>query len=108
LIFRRFVASQMNATIYDQTTILVAASAAKNKNTYLLRSSGSVLRFDGWRRLFSIAEDQVLPELTEKAALSYLDLASLQKFTQAPPRYNVLLCQRIEKKRHCRPILMLH
>ncbi len=104
LIWRRFLASQMNATIYDQTTILVTATAKENKNKYLLRSSGSVLKFDGWRRLFSIAEDQVLPEVHEKDALSYLDLNSLQKFTQAPPRYNdASLVKELEKRGIGRP-----
>ncbi len=104
LIWRRFLASQMNAAIYDQTTILVKASAKENKNIYMLRSSGSVVRFDGWRRLFSIAEDQILPNLTEKDALAYLDLASLQKFTQAPPRYNdASLVKELEKKGIGRP-----
>lgn len=104
LIWRRFLASQMNAAIYDQTTILVLASAKENKNKYLLRSSGSVVRFDGWRRLFSIAEDQILPDLKEKDGLSYLDLASLQKFTQAPPRYNdASLVKELEKKGIGRP-----
>jgi len=104
LIWRRFLASQMNATIYDQTTILVVAKAKENKNEYLLRSSGSVLKFDGWRRLFSIAEDQVLPDLQEKDDLSYLDMASLQKFTQAPPRYNdASLVKELEKRGIGRP-----
>lgn len=104
LIWRRFLASQMSATVYDQTTILVSAKAKENKNTYLLRSSGSVLKFDGWRRLFSIAEDQVLPYLQEKDDLSYLDMASLQKFTQAPPRYNdASLVKELEKRGIGRP-----
>ncbi len=104
LIWRRFLASQMNAAIYDQTTILVQASAKENKNKYLLRSSGSVVKFDGWRRLFSIAEDQILPDLSEKDDLSYLDLASLQKFTQAPPRYNdASLVKELEKRGIGRP-----
>lgn len=104
LIWRRFLASQMNATVYDQTTILVTATAKENKNKYLLRSSGSILKFDGWRRLFSIAEDQVLPEVKEKDSLSYLDLASLQKFTQAPPRYNdASLVKELEKRGIGRP-----
>lgn len=104
LVWRRFLASQMTATVYDQTTILVEAKAKENKNKYLLRSSGSVLRFDGWRRLFSIAEDQVLPEVQEKDDLSYLDMASLQKFTQAPPRYNdASLVKELEKRGIGRP-----
>lgn len=104
LIWRRFLASQMNAAIYDQTTILVQAKAKDNKNKYLLRCSGSVVRFDGWRKLFSIAEDQLLPELSEKDELSYLDMASVQKFTQPPARYNdASLVKELEKRGIGRP-----
>lgn len=104
LIWRRFLASQMNAAVYDQTTILVAAKAKGQTNQYLLRCSGSVVRFDGWRRLFSIAEDQILPELAESEVLDYLDMASLQKFTQAPPRYNdASLVKELEKRGIGRP-----
>jgi DNA topoisomerase-1 len=104
LIWRRFLASQMTPAIYDQTTILVEAAAKENKNKYLLRSSGSIVRFDGWRRLFTISEDQILPDLKANDPLSYLDLASLQKFTQAPPRYNdASLVKELEKRGIGRP-----
>ncbi|MBU1034108.1 type I DNA topoisomerase [Patescibacteria group bacterium] len=104
LIWRRFLSSQMTPAIYDQTTILVEATAKENKNKYLLRSSGSIVRFDGWRRLFTISEDQILPDLKTNDPLSYLDLASLQKFTQAPPRYNdASLVKELEKRGIGRP-----
>ncbi|KKQ08098.1 MAG: topoisomerase protein [Candidatus Pacebacteria bacterium GW2011_GWF1_36_5] len=104
LIWRRFLSSQMTPAIYDQTTILVEATAKENKNKYLLRSSGSIVRFDGWRRLFTISEDQILPDLKANDPLSYLDLASLQKFTQAPPRYNdASLVKELEKRGIGRP-----
>ena len=99
LVWRRFLASQMNPAIYDQTTILVQAKAKDQQNQYLLRASGSVVRFDGWRKLFVIAEDQNLPSVVENEALDYLDLANLQKFTQAPPRYNdASLVKELEKR----------
>ncbi len=104
LIWRRFLASQMNAAIYDQTTILVTASSQDAKRKYLLRSSGSVVRFDGWRKLFNLAQDQILPDLQEKESLSRLDQVALQKFTQAPPRYNdASLVKELEKRGIGRP-----
>lgn len=104
LIWRRFLASQMNAAIYDQTTILVKAESQNGVNKYLLRSSGSVVRFDGWRRLFNLAADQILPDLKEKDDLSRLDQLALQKFTQAPPRYNdASLVKELEKRGIGRP-----
>ena len=45
LIWQRFVSSQMTPAVFDQTTVDVAAKA---KNTYDFRVSGSVLKFDGF------------------------------------------------------------
>ena len=45
LIWQRFVSSQMTPAVFDQTTVDVAA---KTKNTYDFRVSGSVLKFDGF------------------------------------------------------------
>jgi DNA topoisomerase I len=52
LIWKRFLASQMNPAIYDQTTVFVTASA--ENQTGKLKANGSVLKFDGWMRLFQI------------------------------------------------------
>lgn len=104
LIWRRFLASQMQAAVYDQTTILVSATLPKEKQKYVLRSSGSVLKFDGWRRLFTVALDQILPPVSEGDQLDRLDLSSIQKFTQAPPRYNdASLIKELEKRGIGRP-----
>jgi DNA topoisomerase-1 len=46
LIWQRFVSSQMTPAVFDQTTVDVAAKAAKN--VYDFRTSGSVLKFDGF------------------------------------------------------------
>ncbi|MEK7061399.1 MAG: type I DNA topoisomerase, partial [Patescibacteria group bacterium] len=57
LIFRRFVACQMTAGIYDETIIDVTAGK------YLLRASGQIMKFDGWRKLFPRDENSVaLPD----------------------------------------------
>ncbi len=45
LIWQRFVSSQMTPAVFDQTTVDVAAKA---KNTYDFRVSGSVLKFEGF------------------------------------------------------------
>ena len=58
LIRRRFLACQMSQAIYDETTIDVSASK------YLLRASGQIMKFDGWRKLFSIDKEVILlPEV---------------------------------------------
>ncbi len=70
LIWQRFVASQMVPAVYDQTTVEIAAQADRR---YDYRVSGSILKFDGYLKVYneSIAEeeDQRLPELSEKMPL---------------------------------------
>lgn len=104
LIWRRFLASQMQAAVYDQTTIVVQATASQSTNRYTLRTSGSILRFAGWRRLFTVAEDQVLPNVSVGDRLDNLDMSALQKFTQPPARYNdASLVKELEKRGIGRP-----
>lgn len=105
LIWRRFAASQMTAAVYDQTTILVDAVNPQNKDTvYRLRSSGSIMKFPGWRRLFPTDSDTLLPELEAEQKLDYLDINPQQKFTQPPPRFNdASLVRELEKRGIGRP-----
>lgn len=105
LIWRRFVASQMNAAVYDQTTILIEAThPSAHSHKARLRSSGSILKFDGWMKLFQSQEDTILPPVTEGQSLNYGDLSALQKFTQPPPRYNdASLVKELEKRGIGRP-----
>jgi DNA topoisomerase-1 len=85
LIWRRFVASQMQTAVYDQTTILIDA---KGRKTYGLRTAGSILTFDGWMKLFPNREDVTLPNVEKGNSLDLHDVTAAQKFTQPPPRYN--------------------
>ncbi|MEO8581987.1 MAG: type I DNA topoisomerase [Patescibacteria group bacterium] len=86
LIRRRFLASQMESAVYDATTITVEAHKASNY--YTLKASGSILKFDGWMKLFPNKGDIILPKMEERQELRYVDLNSAQKFTLPPPRYN--------------------
>src|SRR4030043_880852 len=54
LIWKRFIACQMAESIYDETVINVEAlvKGKKDSETYLLRASGQVLKFDGWKVLY--------------------------------------------------------
>ena len=102
LIWRRFVSSQMKEALYDQTAITIAATA--DKNIYTLRASGSVLKFDGWMRLFPSRSDTLLPEVSSKQNLAFVQENALQKFTQPPPRYNdASLVKELEKRGIGRP-----
>jgi DNA topoisomerase-1 len=86
LIWARFVACQMTASVYDETIIDVSAGS------YLLRASGQIMKFDGWRRVIPAKLDAegavVLPEVSIGDRLDLIKNWSEQKFTLAPARYN--------------------
>jgi DNA topoisomerase-1 len=94
LIWQRFVASQMVPAVFDQTTVDIAAKADK---TYDFRVSGSVMKFDGFLKVYEqVAEkkdedeglDNKLPALNDGQALTKQKIDSEQKSTEPPPRYN--------------------
>jgi DNA topoisomerase-1 len=87
LIWKRFVASQMNASVYDETVIDVSAG------NYLLRASGQIMKFDGWRKIIPAKVDtseplEVLPEVAAGEDLIKEKVWGEQKYTQPPARYN--------------------
>jgi len=110
LIWKRFVASQMEAAVFDSTTVDIAAwpretmndergtmnAAQSSVHRYLFRATGSVLKFAGFLRVYNVDLDEgeededreaVLPPLAENELLRLLDLLALQHWTQPPPRY---------------------
>lgn len=102
LIRRRFLASQMSAALYDQTTVVIQAQQAKNQA--LLRTTGSVLHFAGWRKLFPSGDDVFLPKLAALDKLYFVDKLANQKFTQPAARYNdASLVKELEKRGIGRP-----
>ncbi len=98
LIWQRFVASQMTPAQFDVTTAKIAAVSSKTGKTYDFRVSGSVLRFDGFLKVYEIVDDKNADDEDEsKAKLPSLDgglRLELEKldpedhFTSPPPRYN--------------------
>lgn len=101
LIRRRFLASQMSAAQYDQTTITLHG---KGQQQYELRTTGSVITFDGWLKLFEAQEDVILPQVEVGQVLPYQALNAAQKFTQPPARYNdASLVKELEKRGIGRP-----
>ena len=113
LIWRRFVASQMTPAIFDVTTAKIAAVSAKDGKTYDFRISGSVLRFDGFLKVYEVSDDKKddddesankLPNLDGVKALTLDGLEKEQKFTQPPPRYNeASLVKELEERGIGRP-----
>jgi len=97
LIWRRFVASQMVPAVYDVTTANIAAISTKTRKTYDFRVSGSVMRFDGFLKVYEVSEDKKdeddesanrLPNLDGVKELGLDELLPEDHFTQPPPRYN--------------------
>ncbi len=96
LIWKRFVASQMAAAIFDQTTVDIDASRPGG-DRYTFRATGSVPRFLGFLTLYREGKDDGdaedddgqarLPELSPQERLDMLALLPEQHFTQPPPRY---------------------
>jgi DNA topoisomerase-1 len=97
LIWQRFVASQMTAAIYDTLSVEVVGRTA---HEYLLRASGSTVRFLGYLVAYEEArdEDQAPSEeeaearipagIAEGQAQTLVRLIPEQHFTQPPPRYS--------------------
>lgn len=96
LIWQRFVASQMSAAIYDTQTVEVTGKAALH--VYMLRASGSTVRFIGFLIVYEEAKDEDLaqeeeeearipPGLEEGQPQRLVRLLPDQHFTQPPPRY---------------------
>jgi DNA topoisomerase I len=99
LIWRRFVASQMQPAIYDTLSVEIAAGAEEGPNAerpYLFRASGSVLRFAGFLVVYeeTLSDDdkeekvQQIPPLSVGDLLDLIRLLPEQHFTQPPPRYS--------------------
>lgn len=107
LIWKRFVASQMETAIYDQTAVDVKFTPQRPGNSVkhgVIKVTGSILKFDGWMKLFPNREDSLLPELTKGQTLHFTDLFAAQKFTQPPARYNdASLIKELEKRGIGRP-----
>jgi DNA topoisomerase-1 len=97
LIWQRFVASQMAAAIYD--TLAVEVTGKTPQHEYLLRASGSSIRFQGFLIVYEEAkdEDAASPEeehvkipvsIEEGQPQILLQLIPEQHFTQPPPRFS--------------------
>lgn len=113
LIWQRFVASQMVAARFDQTSVEVEATSTAG-DRYQLRANGSIMRFDGFLKVYEESkekddeEDEALkhklPPLTDGQALKLLSLAPEQHFTEPPPRYTeASLVKELEEKGIGRP-----
>ncbi|HEV3154686.1 MAG TPA: type I DNA topoisomerase [Candidatus Baltobacteraceae bacterium] len=115
LIWNRFVASQMSAAVFDQTTVDIAAKQ------YTFRATGSVLKFAGFTKIYEEGRDDAaaaaqpgaegddmakrrLPKLEADQDLDLHKLEPKQHFTEPPPRYTeASLVRALEENRIGRP-----
>src|SRR5947207_13274225 len=86
----------MGAAEYDQTQIDIEA------NRHLLRATGSILRFEGFLKVYkeqvdeddkASAEEQNeentrLPDVEKGDLVQFLEIKTEQHFTQPPPRFS--------------------
>ncbi|EFI41300.1 type I DNA topoisomerase, partial [Peptoniphilus sp. oral taxon 386] len=84
LIWKRFVASQMQPAIYDTMSLNIIS------NNEVFKSSGSQIKFDGFLRVyeFSTEKDDILPNLEVGDKLKCATVENIQHFTQPVARYN--------------------
>jgi DNA topoisomerase I len=96
LIWMRFIASQMNPAVFDQTTIDLSAKGLSSVE-YTFRATGSVMKFDGFLAVYEEGKDakdeeddelkHKLPAVTQGEELKLRALKPEQHFTEPPPRY---------------------
>ncbi len=115
LIWQRFVASQMESAVYD--TLQVEVSGRSAAHEYLLRASGSTVKFPGFLVVYEESkseqtkrdeaeqEDVNIPTGVEEGQQQELvRLIPEQHFTQPPPRYSeASLVQALEERGIGRP-----
>ncbi|MDP2967231.1 MAG: type I DNA topoisomerase, partial [bacterium] len=86
LIWRRFIACQMAQASFDSTVVDIEALKSK---IYTFRTTGQILKFDGFLKVYPLKfEEKELPVLEKEEILELIKLLPLQHFTQPPPRYN--------------------
>ena len=115
LIWKRMVASQMSAALYDTTNVEIEASNSAHEKQcpgYLLKASSSVVKFPGFIVVYSESRDEdergeslvSLPKLRTRDKLIYLGIFPEQCFTQPSPRYSeATLIKALEQKGIGRP-----
>src|ERR1044071_3888793 len=108
LIWQRFGASQMMPALFDQTTIDIQAGR------FVFRATGSVLKFDGFLKVYQEGRDEKseddeeaarkLPLVEAGESLKLNAVSPEQHFTEPPPRYTeATLVKALEEKGIGRP-----
>ena len=104
LIWKRSIASQMEAARFERTTVEIESADAQVG----LRATGQVVTFDGFLKVYFEGrdddvldgedEDGRLPQIMQGEAADKRSVTPEQHFTQAPPRYTeATLVKRMEE-----------
>ena len=114
LIWQRFVASQMEAAVYD--TLQVEVTGKTSAHEYLLRASGFSVKFAGFLVVYEEARNEdvkteedeenvrIPSGIAEGQKQALIRLIPEQHFTQPPPRYSeASLVQALEEDGIGRP-----
>jgi DNA topoisomerase-1 len=114
LIWQRFVASQMEAAVYN--TLQVEVTGKTKEHEYLLRASGSDVKFAGFMVVYEEAKNEdakadddeenvrIPAGIAEGQKQELIRLIPEQHFTQPPPRYSeASLVQALEEDGIGRP-----
>jgi DNA topoisomerase-1 len=114
LIWQRFVASQMDVAVYDTLQIEITGKTAEHE--YLLRISGSAIKFAGFLVVYEEAKNEDIKSeedeesskiptgIEEGQKQELVRLIPEQHFTQPPPRYSeASLVQALEEDGIGRP-----
>jgi DNA topoisomerase-1 len=112
LIWQRFVASQITPAVFDQTTVDIDAKSGSE--SFWFRVTGSVLKFDGFLKVYEESKEgkdeedeelkHKLPPLEGGQKLTLRSLKPEQHFTEPPPRYNeASLVKELEERGIGRP-----
>ena len=88
LIWSRALSSQMESAKFDRNTITITS----DNNDTICKTSGSVLKFDGFLKIYNNPnndddDENILPDMS-KGLVNIESVLDEQHFTQPPPRYS--------------------
>jgi DNA topoisomerase-1 len=102
LIWQRFMASQMAPAVFDTTTVDFDIAAKEQphigRRSYLFRSTGSIIKFQGFLALYretreegdskALEDEQALPVVQVGENVPVVSITPSQHFTEPPPRFS--------------------
>ena len=101
LIYKRTLASLMADAVVNQTTIVF------DNNDYKFKTTGSILIFDGYLKVYKdyeSSDDKKLPEIGDNEVAITNNVESTQHFTKPPARYTeASLIKKLEEEGIGRP-----